>query len=193
MTEVDDDVAPEESDGTDAVPPPGPVRRDLRRRVVLLLCVAAVLGVYYRCATSYGKSLDPAPRRNDFQNVQAYAFVHGQLNVLIEVPPGLEALPDPTTPRTNHGTRLHDLVKDGKLNLTARHPSSCFTSHTGCCSLLAFANPACLIFARPVSGISAFQHTARLSSRLTSRATRGGRAGPVMMAGSFLQWPLYEA
>ena len=50
-------------------------RRTFQRRVALLLCVAAVLGFYLRCSWSYGKDLNPALVRIDFQNRQADAFI----------------------------------------------------------------------------------------------------------------------
>src|SRR5438552_240412 len=88
-------------------------RRATPHRVVLALCVCAVLGFYVRCAWTYGKDLDPAPQRVDFQNRLADAFLHGQLNLRLEVPAGLTALPDPYDSVANEQYRsagLHDLT-----------------------------------------------------------------------------------
>lgn len=82
------------------------------RRAIHLLCVLVVLVFYLRSSWSYGKQLDPAPGRADFQNLQADAFLAGQLNLKIEVPAGLRDLPDPYDAVANQQYRsggLHDL------------------------------------------------------------------------------------
>jgi hypothetical protein len=90
-----------------------------RRRVVLVLCLAVVLGFYMRSAWTNGKQLDPAPNRADFQNLQVDAFLDGQLHLRIDVPPGLLELEDPFDAVANQPFRamgIHDLtLYDGKL------------------------------------------------------------------------------
>jgi hypothetical protein len=90
-----------------------------RRRIVLALCLLAVLGFYLRCSLSYGKQLDGAPVGGDFQNLQADAILAGQLDLRLDAPPGLLALGDPYDAAANQQYRddgLHDLtLYDGKI------------------------------------------------------------------------------
>ena len=89
------------------------------RLAVLAVCVLAVLGFYLRCATSYGKDVGSSSTPAGFQNLQADAFVHGQLALRIPAPAGLMALPDPYDAAQNMPFRaagLHDLTYfDGRL------------------------------------------------------------------------------
>ncbi len=80
---------------------PPTARPDRRRTIVLLVCVTAILGFYVRCSWTDGKQLDPAPDRLDFQNRQTDAILAGQLNLRVDVPPELLALPDPQDPIAN--------------------------------------------------------------------------------------------
>jgi hypothetical protein len=97
----------------------GDARARRRRRVAIGICMAGVLLFYLRCGWSYGKSLDPAPGRTDFQNVTADAFAAGQLHLTIDAPPELVTLPDPFDPVANAPYRaagLHDLsLYEGRL------------------------------------------------------------------------------
>ena len=90
-----------------------------QRRYALAACVVVVLGVYLHCASSYQKSLDPAPDRRDFQNLIADAFLHGQTNLTIPTPKLLLKLKNPYDPKFNQPAQdqgLHDLsYYKGKL------------------------------------------------------------------------------
>jgi hypothetical protein len=82
------------------------------RRLVIVGCVAFVLLVYVRCAWSYEKDLNPAPRRTDFHNLVADALVHRQAELTIKPPPGLLKLKNPYDPVANapyRGQGIHDL------------------------------------------------------------------------------------
>lgn len=101
------------SPGWANAPAPDDEARRRRRRRVLTLCILLVFGFYLRCGWSYGKRLDPAPGLGDFQNLQADAFLAGQLHLTIPPPPGLTSLPDPFDPVANEAYRrsgLHDLT-----------------------------------------------------------------------------------
>jgi hypothetical protein len=91
-----------------------------RRRVIVGLCCLLVLGFYIRSAWSYGKQVEPAAGVGGFQNLQADAFLAGQLHLTLRVPDGLTRLPDPYDPVANRPYResgLHDLTfYDGKLH-----------------------------------------------------------------------------
>jgi hypothetical protein len=82
-------------------------------RVALVLCVVAVLSVYLRSATSYGKSLDTAAATGDFHNLIADSLAHGHLSLDVTVPPRLLQLKDPYDFRANAqivaDAGIHDL------------------------------------------------------------------------------------
>lgn len=90
-----------------------------RRRIIVALCCLIVLGFYIRSAWSYGKQVEPTAGLGDFQNLQADAFLAGQLHLTLRVPEGLASLPDPYDPIANLPYRqsgFHDLTfYDGKL------------------------------------------------------------------------------
>jgi hypothetical protein len=92
---------------------------DRHRGWILAGCVVVVLVVYLFCSLSYGKSLAGSEVAGDFQTYQGDAFIHGQLDLLLPVPPGLVALPDPYNELANEQYRaagLHDLTYyNGKL------------------------------------------------------------------------------
>jgi hypothetical protein len=96
-----------------------PIKQLTWRRIVLLVCVLAVLAFYVRCGLTYGKVLRPAEYRGGFQNLQADAFLAGQLDLRLDVPAGLAELDDPYDATANEPYRaagLHDLTfYDGKL------------------------------------------------------------------------------
>jgi hypothetical protein len=89
------------------------------RTLAIFGCVGLVLVVYVRCAWSYNKDLNPAPRRTDFHNLVADALVHRQTELRIKPPRGLLQLKDPYNPVANAIYRkqgIHDLsLYKGKL------------------------------------------------------------------------------
>jgi hypothetical protein len=168
-------------------------RAGRRRRVVLTLCALAVIAIYARSALSYGKTIAPAHGRADFQNLQADAFLQGQLALAIVVPPGLAALPDPYDATANAPYRaagLHDLsFFDGKL-YTYNGPAPVVLLYIPYRALgLGDLSPAlaCLIFCSGgfLAFAGAFKHTARaLVGRLPLIVEAGavlalGLAGPM--------------
>jgi hypothetical protein len=87
--------------------------------LAIIGCIALVMLVYIRCAWSYEKDLNPAPRRTDFHNLVADALVHRQADLTIKPPPDLLRLKHPYDPVANAPYRaqgLHDLsLYKGKL------------------------------------------------------------------------------
>jgi hypothetical protein len=96
-----------------------PSRSSRARTLAILSCIGLVLLVYFRCAWSYGKDLNPAPERSDFHNLVADALVHRQAALTIKPAPGLLKLKDPYDPVANapyRGQGIHDLsLYKGKL------------------------------------------------------------------------------
>jgi hypothetical protein len=96
-----------------------PSRPSRARTFAILGCVGVVLLVYVRCAWSYEKDLNPAPKRTDFHNLVANALVHRQAELTIKPPPGLLKLKNPYDPVANapyRGQGIHDLtLYKGKL------------------------------------------------------------------------------
>jgi hypothetical protein len=88
-------------------------------KMAVTACVCAVLLVYVRCGWSYGKDLNPAPKRRDFHNLVSDALVHRQAELQIKPPRGLVELKNPYDPVANapyRGQGLHDLsLYKGKL------------------------------------------------------------------------------
>ena len=120
MTGIGEEAKPAEDDRPTTIDQtPATARPDRRRTIVLLVCITAILGFYVRCGWTDGKQLDPAPDRLDFQNRQTDAILAGQLNLKVDVPPELLALPDPQDPVANAPYRsqgLHDLsLYDGRI------------------------------------------------------------------------------
>jgi hypothetical protein len=91
------------------------------RTIAILGCVGLVALVYIRCGWSYGKDLNPTPRRTDFHNLVADALVHRQADLRVKPPKGLLKLKHPYDPSANLRYRfgadqLHDLsLYKGKL------------------------------------------------------------------------------
>jgi hypothetical protein len=82
------------------------------RRIALAACIVVVLGVFLHSAWSYRKSLDPKPNGTDFQNLISDAFLHGQLNLRLEVPDFMRKLKDPYDPVANFEARKNDGLHD---------------------------------------------------------------------------------
>jgi len=90
------------------------------RKVAIAACVAVVLLVYARSASSYEKDLDPAPNRTDFHNLIATGLIDRQTDLTVKPPKDLLRLEDPYEPTQNSqvviGHGLIDLsLYKGKL------------------------------------------------------------------------------